>query len=175
MTSKNLYVIPGAVLTAALLLVSVASAQSVYTAPSGTQYSVPAGYTTTSNYGTYYNPTTGMYYDPTTGMVSNTAPTGPDTTNSSGAYVMPAGYYTSVYGTFYNPSTGMYYDPATGITSTTAPAGPSSVPATTVTTTPGLPNTGAGGNADANIAILAVTAVIALGGAAVLANKRKTA
>lgn len=42
----------------------------------------------------------------------------------------------------------------------------------TATGTPGIPNTGAGGNAAANIAVLTVAALAALGGAYVLRRKR---
>ncbi len=39
-------------------------------------------------------------------------------------------------------------------------------------TTPGVPNTGAGGDATTNLAVLGVSALVAAGGAAYLARKR---
>jgi len=148
---------------------SVALAQSVYTSPGGVNYSVPAGYNN-YNYGTYYNSSSGMYFDPITGQTSSSAPVGPAPLNN-GVYTLPAGYNSSVYGTYYNPSTGMWYDPVSGFYSSSAPVGPNASASTPVST-PTLPNTGAGGEAAINLAILASTAAIAAAGVAVLGKKK---
>jgi len=179
MTTKKLStmskVMVGAALVLGVAVASSANAQSAgttYTSPSGTVYSVPAGYSAYST-GTYYDSATGMYYDPVTGQSSTQAPAGP-ASMTNGAYNIPAGYNASLYGTYYNPTTLTYYDPATGFYSTTMPLGPDGGVATsgTVTaTSPTLPDTGAGGNADVNLAILAAAAVVALGGVAVLSKK----
>ncbi len=144
------------------LAISGSVLAQTFTNGNGTVYNVPAGYTN-YQYGIHYNSTLGMYYNPMTGQFSTTAPSGPASLNSAGQYIIPAGYNFSLYGTYYNPSTGVYYDPATGFYSVGEPAGPSYFG-----TTPGLPNTGAGGNAALTATLLAITGALAVGGMALV-------
>ncbi len=103
-------------------------------------------------------------------------PLGPSPFVNGGYVNIAPGYSPSSFGTYYNSSTGYYYDPSTGFYSTSAPTGQIyGVPQTTlpttpgpIYTTPGLPNTGAGGNAPVTMAILALTALLSIGGMAYL-------
>ncbi len=143
---------------------------------------IPSGYQPFGNYGAYYNSNTGMYYNPVSGQYSNIMPLGPASLNSSGSYIIPAGYTLSTNGSFYNSSTGLYYDPRTGFYSSTAPLGPVAAPVVVTTTTttttggttyynPGLPNTGAGGEASTNMAFLMVTGIASIAGLTVLGRR----
>jgi hypothetical protein len=160
----------------ALFAGSTAHAQTLYTAGNGTVYQVPVGFLA-SSYGAFYDSQTGEYYDPITGQYSTTEPVGPAALDPTGAYVVPAGYVAGGgFGTYYSATSGMYYDPAIGFYSSTAPVGPIYPPSATASTTnPGLPNTGAGGNAPETIALLGLTALVAFGGAVLLSRMiRKT-
>jgi hypothetical protein len=185
-TQKTLNVL-GITMIHALLLwaalmgsISLAHAQtttnSPHYTPTGTSDVVPVNYMSTGTNGVYYNATTGMYYDAQSGFYSTNAPSGAGALNADGSYVMPAGYYNSVYGTFYNPATQTYYDPRTGMYTTSVPTGPISTSATgstsmTGNTNPGLPNTGAGGDATASDIALIVSGVAVLAGGAFLTRR----
>jgi hypothetical protein len=174
---KAFALLPSALIVMTFFVGTVALANTVYTAPNGTQYSVPTGYQQYSSYGVFYNPSTGQYYDAYTGSVSTIQPAGPAATNQNGLYVIPAGYSSSSYGTYYGGSNGVYYDPITGFMSYTQPSGPTilgTVPnyygtnynyniAATYQNPP-LPNTGAGGDAATTGVVLFFSAAIALGG-----------
>ena len=150
--------------------------------------------------GTYYNPTTGTYggtafSSSTTGSGSNTTnTTGSTMTNTgttntggtdqtpllysqsgqvvnSGGTSEPAGYYYNasgqqIYyygnGTYYDPSTGTYGGQAFGTTASSASA-------------PGVPNTGAGGDAAYTWLALLVSAAIAAGGVLYLSRRSSIA
>ena len=97
---------------------------------------------------------------------------------NTGVSAVPAGYYFlqtggqhQVYyygnGTYYDASTGMYGG-STSNPNGTSGAGLGYTPSTgtVVATVPGVPNTGAGGNAPMNWALLAVSGAVVLGGAA---------
>ncbi len=103
--------------------------------------------------------------------------------NGSGTILAPGTYYLQSNGTmpvtyfgdgtYYNPSTntfgGSVYDP-TGV------AGLYTIPVTSGTTgSVGIPNTGAGGNASANMIALAVAGLAAVAGAAYLVRSRHAA
>jgi hypothetical protein len=106
-------------------------------------------------------------------------------TDSNGTtYDVPAGYqsYNSS-GDFYNPSTGTYYNAVSGQTSSTAPAGSISSGSTSTNSSantnstsnstsvnPGVPNTGAGGNAAETVLVLVLSSAVALGGIRLLAK-----
>ena len=150
----------------------VAHAQTVYTGSNGVMYSVPAGFNSYTN-GVYYNSGNGVYFNPVTGQYSFTAPSGAASRDGNGNYIIPSGYSTSMYGTYYNPSTGMYYDPVTGFYSTSAPLGPNATGGDQPGSgTVGLPNTGAGGEAPLNVALLSVGALAALAGTWIVAHKK---
>ncbi len=125
-------------------------------------------------YGIFYNPTTGQYYDPPTGQYGNLAPLGPAT--------IPPGYSSSIFGTYFNSTSGYYLDPSTGFFSVNVPTGQiyavpqttppvNGVPSVPIFTSPGLPNTGAGGNASSALGLMALAAVVALGGLGYLGRK----
>ena len=82
-------------------------------------------------------------------------------TNASGTN----GTYTTPGGTTMNNTSGTSGS-TTGTGSTTGSGGTSA--------TPGAPNTGAGGDMAANLALLGTAAVAAIGGAAYLARQRNT-
>ena len=83
---------------------------------------------------------------------------------------VPSGYQPYANGVYYSPSTELYYDPATGNYSSTFPTDDIN----STSTYPGVPNTGEGGNATENIAILSVTAIIAIGAAAYVLRKQSS-
>ena len=89
----------------------------------------------------------------------------PDSTTNSSVSALHPGYVLQSDGSYYNSSNGMYYDASTGNYSTTDPAN------SPATATPGLPNTGAGGNAVEILTILGVLIVIAIAGIAYTARK----
>lgn len=60
----------------------------------------------------------------------------------------------------------------TGSTGSATVTGGSSTTSGGGSTTPGVPNTGAGGDSAGNLAVLGVSALVALGGAAYLARQR---
>lgn len=163
-----------AVFAFAVLFGATAAHAQVYTTPTG--YSVPSGFQSYAN-GIYYNPSTGSYYNPTTGQYSNLVPLGPATI-SNGSYVVPAGYNSYSAGGYFNSSTGYYYDPATGFFSTMAPVAqtPGSVIITpTPVIVPGVPNTGAGGNAGTTLSLIVLSAILATGGVVFLTRYTKEA
>jgi len=61
---------------------------------------------------------------------------------------------------------------SSGSASSASMTGSSSTTSGGSTTTPGVPNTGAGGDSAGNLAVLGVSALVALGGAAYLARQR---
>jgi hypothetical protein len=139
---------------------ALAHAQTYYTSNSGVMYTVPSGFEM-SSYGTFFNPVTKMYYDPLTGQYSSTAASGPAAMDVNGAYIVPSGYTSSIFGTYYSPITGLYYDPIDGFYSNSAPVGPTITNSITApAVNPGLPNTGAGGDARGTVALLAIVAGI---------------
>ncbi len=154
-------------------------------------YNLPSGYQPYAN-GIFYNPSTSRYYNPATGQYSNLAPLGP-ATMTNGSYAIPSGYSPSSNGGYYNSTTGLYYDPTNGFYSPNPPQGPvSGTPVYTngstgtisypggslmpnlggsvVTYYPGVPNTGAGGNAPLVLALIAASALVSIGGVAYLAR-----
>ncbi len=197
MNKNKLYLVALLVFGIAIAGQTTFAQMQIYTDTNGTQYSVPENYDPYSNnvindtMGVYYNSQTGSYYDAATGQYSTTAPSGPSV-DSYGNNVIPDGFESSNYGTYYNNSTAQYYDPKTGFYSDTAPTGPmypsptttpTSTPTTSIintgtnvintTTNPGLPNTGAGGDAPSAWGILALSGSLGLGGTALLRKQLK--
>lgn len=171
---KTSYKLPAAGMIALLIAASAAFvgagvtfAQTTTYMSNGTSYIVPEGFTALSD-GVFYDSATSMYYDPITGQYSSTAPTGPAAMTALGTYSIPAGYIPYNYGAYYDPATDSYYDPSLGFYSSTAPVGPitesGSVAAATGTTNPGLPNTGAGGNAPETIVLLGLLGILTIAG-----------
>jgi hypothetical protein len=150
-------------------------------------YTVPSGYYQYSGGPYYYNNTTGYYYDPSTGFYSPTAPT-----NTGVSHTMAVSY---------NPATAPGTPPSSGntTTTTTGTSGSTSSSGLTAnsngtytnssgqitdangivlgpgitgsTVTPGVPNTGAGGNTTATFALLAVLGALAATGAILLGRR----
>jgi len=171
-----------------LLMMSVAAVVSLFFAGSAlaqTTTGIPSGYQSYSG-NVYYNSSLGTYYNAATGQYSSIAPSGPATTNSSGNISIPAGYTSSGNGQYYNSSTGLYYDPATGFYSASAPTNTSANTSSgtsgtgTVTnpgtinystTNPGIPNTGAGGAATANLILLGLALCVGSVGIVLMTRK----
>ena len=75
-----------------------------------------------------------------------------------------------------NSNTTGYTSPSTDTTGSTGTMSATSTTGSAgMVTTPGIPNTGAGGNAAANIMTLVVSAIIAVGGATYLTRERSAA
>jgi hypothetical protein len=121
----------------------------------------PAGYTE-SACGMYYNPTDRSYFDPNTGRYSSSPPdvcptTVTATQSQSSITASPSVAYSTNYTSPVintTPSNSIAYSNPVNPVVYTSPS--NSVAYSTSATTPGLPNTGAGGNAALMIAMLAL-------------------
>lgn len=174
MITNKLYgvreVVMALAIVGALALAGLSTAFAQTTSP----YTPPQGYVQYGMYGNLYSPSTGLYYNPMTGQSSSLVPLGPAERNASGAYILPPGY--SQYGTttsYYNSSTGWYYDPTTGFYSKSAPVNTGVTPAMVSAYysgifTPGVPNTGVGGDNAKTTAILVMSALMVLTGMTIL-------
>jgi hypothetical protein len=176
------------VLALALVLAGVSTAFAQSPSPSPSPYTPPTGYSAYGSNGIFFNSSTGMYYNPMTGQSSMLVPLGPAARNINGSFIIPAGY--SQYATtsyYFSPSSGYYYDPTTGFYSTSAPmftgvtsqaaiaAGQGTGSGTGSTGgvyTPGVPNTGTGGDAGGTWALLALAAIALVSGAVYLGRRR---
>jgi hypothetical protein len=123
----------------------------------GGSYIIPPGYTQYNGGQYYYNGTAGYYYDPSTGFYSPNAPI------NTGVTLSQAQNFQASSGT--TGSTGTVGG-ATVMPDTTMP-----VTGSTGVITPGVPNTGAGGQTTGTLALLAVLAVVAAGGAIALSRR----
>ncbi len=158
---------------AALALAGIATAHA-----QTTTYIPPAGYQSYGTSGIFYNPSTGVYYNALTGQTSNLQPLGPANRDINGAYIVGAGYVNQNNGYYFNSATGFYYDPALGFYSNMSPVN-TGVTLGMInygggTFVPGVPNTGAGGDAGTTLLVLAITAAVA-GIGSVALSKRRTA
>lgn len=165
MFKKASYAAIGALMIGSALLPLAASAQTytTTTTTSGVQAVMPVLYNAN-------------------GQAVNVNTTGP---LAAGYYYLGTGASQQVYyygnGVFYNPSTGVYggsavYDPngtaGVALGYSTEVTSPSSV---TTTNTPGVPNTGAGGEATATWVTLILAALVVAGGVAYLVTTRPQA
>lgn len=163
MITKKVFGVMALALTLVLAGVSSASAQTTYTPPSG--------FAMYGNNGLWYNASTGQYYNAKTAQVSTTQPGSPAMRDSNGAYILPSGFASfGNAGQYYNSTTGIYYDPSTGFYSSMAPVYTGVMSSGSVFT-PGVPNTGAGGDASKTLAVLVMSVLAALTGAVVLGKK----
>jgi hypothetical protein len=158
MFKKTSYAVMGALMLGSALMPLAASAQTYTTTASGVQAVMPVLYNAS-------------------GQPVNVNTTGP---LAAGYYYLGTGATQQVYyygnGVFYNPGTGVY-----GGSAVNDPNGTSGVALgystdvtnpSSVTTTPGVPNTGAGGEATATWITLILAALVVAGGVAYLVTTR---
>ncbi len=185
MITNKFYGVREAVIAAAVLVAFALMGFGTAFAQTTSSFTPPAGYyQDLSRPGIYFSEITGQFYNPMTGQYSNLTPMGPATMNQGGQYNVPSGYSQYNNGNYYyNSQSGYYYDPSTGFYSTSAPinTGVTAAMAQNYTaptmgttggyTTPGVPNTGAGGSATTTLVLLALLAAVAATGSVYLGRK----